>query len=67
MIGVLSFDLSPFQGTMVACAVVEAGLNFAQLRYVPKTPATRRLQAASVGIAFIVIIAAALYKLGVVS
>lgn len=64
MIGFLSLDLTPFQGTMVACAVIEAGLIFAQLRYVPKTPVTRRLQSAAVGVAFTVIIAAILYKVG---
>ncbi len=64
MTGILSFDLTPFQWTIVACALVEAGVIFAQLRHVPKTPQTRRLQAIAVTVAFIIIIAAVVEKLG---
>ncbi len=64
MIAILSFDLTPFQWTIVACALVEAGLIFAQLRHVPKTPQTRRLQAIAVAVAFVIIIATVMYKLG---
>jgi len=64
MIAILTFDLTPFQWTIVACTLVEAGLIFAQLRYVPKIPQTRRLQAMAVAVAFVFIIATVIYKLG---
>ncbi|QDE40454.1 hypothetical protein FIV34_15200 [Luteibacter pinisoli] len=67
MAGFLSFDFTPFQALMIACAVIEAGLIFAQLRYVPKTPQTRRLQTAALGVGFVVIIGAALFKLRLVA
>jgi bacteriorhodopsin len=64
MIAILSFDLTPFQWAMVVCAVITAAIIFALLRHVPKTPQTRRLQSIAVAIAFVVIIATVLEKLG---
>lgn len=64
MIAIPSFDLTPFQWTMAICSVIAFAIIFALLRHVPKTPQTRRLQSIAVAVAFVVIIATVLEKLG---
>lgn len=56
--------LTPFQATMIALAVLEMGVIFALLRHVPKTPATRRLNAITTALAGILIVAVILERVG---
>jgi bacteriorhodopsin len=64
MIAVPQSSLTPYQWTMVTCALITAAVIFALLRHVPKTPRTQRLQAVAVVIAYVVIIATVFEKLG---
>ena len=64
MIAFPLLSLTPYQWTMVACALITAAVIFALLRHVPKTPRTQRLQAVAVVMAYVLIIATVFEKLG---
>jgi hypothetical protein len=57
LVTTMFMDFTIVEAITVACAVVEISVIFALLRYVPKTPATGRLNAIATTLSFIVIAA----------